>query len=74
MEYRRKAIASMYEHSNEAVVFNMASGYPQPINKETLGVFYADSQKVLNSCLELTSRVTFKQHYAKKDFMIALYK
>src|SRR3990167_648640 len=68
MDCREKAIKIMFDHAKEAVVFNMAGGYPQPTNKEKYKVWYANSLEILKFCLSLSPKVIFRHHYRMKDF------
>lgn len=72
--YRKKAIKTLWEHTNQVLAFNMAGGYPQPESKKGGRVFYANSLEVLQYCLEFTSKLIFKHHYHKKDFTVIMYK
>lgn len=72
--FRKKAIGVMFEHAEEALAFNMAGGHPQPENKRTNKVWYADSLEVLRYCMTLTTKVIFRNHYHKRDFTIILLK
>ena len=74
MDFRKKAIKTMFENAKEAVIFNMAGNYPQPKSKEDGKVYYADSTEVLEYCLTLTKKVIFRHHYHDKDFTLALFK
>ena len=72
--YRTEALKTMFDHAREAVVFNMSGNHPQPDNKESFGVYYIDSLKILEFCLSLTSKVIFRHHYHSKDFTIVMFK
>ena len=74
MEDRKKNIATLWEHTNEVLAFNMAGGHPQPENSPEKRVFYADSLEILNYCFSLSSKVIFRHHYHDKDFTIVIFK
>jgi SAM-dependent methyltransferase len=74
MDFRKAAIRIMFDHAKEAVLFNMAGGHPQPKNKKSYRIWYADSLEVLNYCFSLTSKLIFRHHYRKKDFTVILFK
>ena len=74
MDCREKAIKIMFDHAKEAVVFNMAGGYPQPTNKEKYKVWYANSLEILKFCLSSSPKVIFRHHYRMKDFTLIIFK
>ncbi len=74
MDYRKKAIKTMFDHANEALVFNMLGSHPQPVQPAQKNVWYADSLEVLTYCMSLSSKVIFKAHYNSKDFTIIIFK
>jgi len=73
-DYRTKAIKTMYTYSNKIAAFNMLGGFPQPETKTDSNVWYADSLKILKTCMEITPRVILRAHYHPKDFTIFMYK
>ncbi|MEK7188512.1 MAG: class I SAM-dependent methyltransferase [Patescibacteria group bacterium] len=74
MEYRKKAIQTMFRYVKGVFVFNMLGGYPQPKNNSKSNIWYADSLEILKYCLSLTRRVVLRHHYNPKDFTIFMYK
>lgn len=74
MEYRKKAIKVMFDHTSKILAFNMLGGHPQPETKPKSNVWYADSLEILNYCLSLTRRVILRHNYHPKDFTIIMYK
>lgn len=72
--FRKKAIRTLFNHAREAISFNMAGFYPQPKNKKTSRVYYADSLAILKYCLSLSPKLIFRHHYHRKDFTIAIFK
>lgn len=74
VEFRKKAIKTMFGHAKEVVAFNMAGGHPQPENKKNNKVYYADSQEILKFCFSLTNKLIFRDRYRKQDFTIVMFK
>ncbi len=74
VDFRKRAIATMFENCGEALVFNMAGGYPQPKNKKGYKVYYVNSLDVLSYCLSLTSKLILRHHYHSKDFTVVMFK
>lgn len=74
MEFRKKAIATMFEHTTNVLAFNMLGGHPQPANKVGSNIWYADSLEILEYCMSLTRRVVLRHHYHPRDFTIFMYK
>ena len=72
--FRKKAIKTLFDHALEGIGFNMAGFYPQPENKESSKVYYADSLIFLKYCLSLSSKLIFRHHYHRKDFTIVIFK
>lgn len=73
MEFRKKAIRTMFEHAKKVCVFNMLGGHPQPQNNSKSNVWYADSLEILSYCMSLTRRVVLRANYHPKDFTIFMY-
>ncbi len=73
IDYRKKAIKTMFEKCNIALAFNMAGGI-NISNQKSSKVYYANSIEILNFCINLSPKIIFKQHYHKKDFTIILFK
>ena len=74
LEYRQKAIQTMFGHASELVAFNMAGGYPQPKNARKNRVYYVDSHQIFKFCQSLTPKIIFRHHYRFNDFTIVMYK
>jgi len=74
INYRKRAIKIMFERANFALSFNMAGNFPQPKNKKSSKVFYADSLEILNYCFTLTNKIIFRHYYHNKDFTIVMRK
>jgi SAM-dependent methyltransferase len=74
MEYRKKAIKTLFEGSKKVTAFNMLGNHPQPENDEESNVWYADSLEILEYCMSLTRRVVFRSNYHPRDFTVFLYK
>jgi SAM-dependent methyltransferase len=75
LDFRKKAIGIMFKKAKEVVAFNMAGGYPRPENKYKKGsIYYANSLMILKYCLNLTSKLVFRQSYRKTDFTVVMYK
>ena len=70
--FRREAIRAMFEHAKEAVVFNLAGGYPQPKTAKDSNIWFADALEILRFCLDLTPRVTFINHPGRREFSLRL--
>ena len=73
MEYRKKAIQTMFEHSKKVLAFNMLGAHPQPKNDPKSNVWYADSLEVLKFCMSLTRRLILRANYHPTDFTILMY-
>ena len=74
LHYRKKAIKVMFNHAKKAVAFNMAGSFPQPQNRSSSRIYYANSLEILKYCLALTPKVIFRHHYRQKDFTVILFK
>jgi len=73
IDFRKKAIKVMFNHTKKVCVFNMLGGHPRPETPEGSNVWYADSLEILEYCMSLTRRVVFRANYHPKDFTIFLY-
>lgn len=73
MEFRRKAIKTMFAHAKKVCVFNMLGAHPQPENDPASNVWHADSLEILEYCMGLTRRVVFRADYHPRDFTIFMY-
>lgn len=74
MEWRKRAIATMWEQTKRALAFNMSGSHPQPENREDNNTWYADSLEILKYCLTLTRKVILLHHYHATDFTVILFK
>lgn len=74
ISYRKVAIRTLWNHAKKVLVFNMAGSHPTLPTSEKSKIYYADSLKILDYCLNLTNRVIFRQHYSSKDFTIIMFK
>ena len=74
IDFRKKAIKTMFNYTKEVFVFNMAGGFPQPKNKKTNRVYYADLLEIYEYCLSLSSRLILRNHYRSNDFTIVIFK
>lgn len=74
INFRKKAIKTIFKRANEAAAFNMAGSHPQPKNKESYRVYYVDSLKIIKFCLSLTSKLIVRHHYLPKDFTVIILK
>ena len=73
MEFRKKAIKVMFDHTKKVLAFNMLGAHPQPKNDRPKNVWYADSLEILKYCMSLTRRVILRANYHPTDFSIFLY-
>jgi len=72
MQQRQQMIKSLFQLTNEVLAFNMAGSF-NPESPDDV-IAYADTQKVLDYCLNLTSRIILRHHYNKRDFTIVMFK
>jgi SAM-dependent methyltransferase len=73
LEYRKKAIKVMFDHTKKVLAFNMLGGHPQPENNEDNNIWHADSLEILEYCMTLTRRVVLRADYHPRDFTIFMY-
>lgn len=75
LEFRKRAIKAMFEHTTNVCAFNMLGGHPAPKNdKEDSNIWYSDSMEILEYCMSLTRRVILRHQYHPSDFTIFMYK
>ncbi|EKE05022.1 MAG: hypothetical protein ACD_19C00426G0044 [uncultured bacterium] len=75
LEFRKKAIKTMFDHTTSVVAFNMLGGHPAPTNDNSeSNIWYTDSLEILEYCMSLTRRVILRHHYHPSDFTIFMYK
>lgn len=72
LDFRKKAIKTMFSNAKEAVVFNMAGGDPQPKTAVGSNVWFADVKEIEKFCKSLSSKVTFLNHPGRREFTIVL--
>lgn len=72
--FRKKAIKTMFSHTKECLVFNMAGRHPKPKTAQHSNVWFADSKKIFKYCETLSERVLLKDDYHSNDFTIAMFK
>lgn len=74
LEFRKKAIKTMFDHTTNVLAFNMLGGHPTKENSKESNIWYSDSLEILEYCMSLTRRVILRHHYHPSDFTIFLYK
>ena len=74
LEFRKKAIKTMFDHTTNVAAFNMLGGHPSSANSEVSNIWYSDSLEILEYCMSLTRRVILRHHYHPSDFTIFMYK
>lgn len=70
--FRKRAIRTMYAHAREAVIFNMAGGYPQPKTAKGSNVWFAGAREIEKFCKNITPKVTLINHPRRREFSVAL--
>jgi len=74
LDFRKKAIKTMFKHVKEVFVFNMVGRYPQPKTSSKSNVWFANPLEILEYCLSLTKKVILRYHYHSRDFTIVMFK
>lgn len=74
LAFRKDAIKTMYEHTKEIVVFNMAGKYPCTKTSSKSNVWFADPLEILEYCMILTPKVILRNNYHTRDFTILMFK
>lgn len=74
LEFRKKAIKTMFDHTTNVMAFNMLGGHLAPENTAGSNIWYSDSLEILEYCMSLTRRVILRHHYHPSDFTIFMYK
>lgn len=74
LDFRKKAIKTMFKHVKEVFVFNMVGRYPQPKTSSKSNVWFANPLEILEYCLGLTKKVILRHHYHSRDFTIVMFK
>lgn len=74
LDFRKKAIKTMFKHAKEVFVFNMVGRYPQPKTSSKSNVWFANPLEILEYCLGLTKKVILRHHYHSRDFTIVMFK
>ena len=72
LAFRKKAIMTMFANAKEAVVFNMAGGYPQPKTALGSNVWFADGREIEKFCKGLSPNLTFINHPGRREFCMVL--
>jgi len=72
--FRKKAIKTMFNHTKECLVFNMAGRHPKPKTARHSNVWFADSKRIFKYCETLSERVLLKDDYHSTDFTITMLK
>lgn len=72
LAFRKKAIVTMFANAKEAVVFNMAGGYPQPKTAKGSNVWFADARVIEKFCKGLSRNLTFINHPGRREFSVVL--
>lgn len=72
--FRKKAIKTMFDHTKECLVFNMAGRHPKPKTARHSNVWFADSKEISKYCETLSGRVLLKEDYHSNDFTIVMFK
>ena len=74
LEFRKKAIKIMFDHTTNVCAFNMLGGHPVIQNNDNSNIWYSDSLEILEYCMSLTRRVILRHHYHPSDFTVFMYK
>lgn len=75
LEFRKKAIKTMFEKTTNVLAFNMLGGHPATENEDKdSNVWYSDSLEILEYCMSLTRRVILRHHYHPTDFTVFMYR
>lgn len=72
--FRKKAIKTMFSHTKECLVFNMAGRHPKPKTARHSNVWFANSKTIYNFCKTLSKKVLLKDNYHSNDFTIVMFK
>jgi SAM-dependent methyltransferase len=74
LETRKQMVKRLFELGNEAIAFNMAGGFDPAASSDASTVAYADAMEILDYCRTLTPKLTFRNHYHRRDFTIVMFK
>lgn len=74
MNFRKRAIKTMFDHTDEILVFTLAGSYPQKKTARKSNVWFADSCEILKFCSGLSQKYILRSHYNKREFTIVLFK
>jgi len=74
LNFRKKAIKTMFEYANYALIFSMAGRYPKPKTSPKSNVWFADPVEILEYCYSLTKKVVLRNHYHSRDFTIVMFR
>ncbi|MBU0572111.1 class I SAM-dependent methyltransferase [Patescibacteria group bacterium] len=72
--FRKKTIKTMFNHTKECLVFNMAGRHPKPETACRSNVWFADSKEIFEYCETLSKKVLLKDDYHSNDFTIVMFK
>ena len=72
LAFRKKAIMTTFANAKEAVVFNMAGGYPQPKTAKGSNVWFADAREIEKFCKGVSPNLTFINHPGRREFSVVL--
>lgn len=72
--FRKKAIKTMFSHTKECLVFNMAGRHPKPKTARHSNVWFADSKTIHDYCKTLSKKVLLRDDYHSNDFTIVMFK
>jgi len=72
LRIRKRAIRMMYKNAKEAVIFNMAGGYPQPKTAVKSNVWFADLKEIEKFCKAICSQVTLINHPGRREFTVVM--
>ena len=72
LRIRKRAIRTMYKNAKEAVIFNMAGGYPQPKSAAKSNVWFADLKEIEKFCKGVSPKVTLINHPGRREFTVVM--
>ncbi|MFC1626019.1 class I SAM-dependent methyltransferase [Patescibacteria group bacterium] len=72
LKFRKRAIKTLFEHTKEFLIFNMAGTYPQLKTGKKSNIWFADALEIQKYCLTLSRETVFKNHPRRKEFTILM--
>jgi len=72
LTFRKKAIMTMFANAKEAVIFNMAGGYPQPKTAGHSNVWFANVREIEKFCRGISPNVTLIYHPGRREFTVVM--